>query len=76
MVMPMIRNDFVNKLKEKTTLKEQECIIITDIIKSNKIIGRKNKEKIINDIIEKLSFDRSMANDIYNICMEIIVLKR
>lgn len=63
----------INELIEKTNKSENECKIINEILESHFIIGRNNKEKIINDFKEKLNIDYKEADKLYNICSEIIV---
>lgn len=58
--------------KKKTNKSKQDCII-NDILNSHFIIGRNNKEKIKTDFISKLNFSKKEADELYNICAEIIV---
>lgn len=73
MVMKMNKKDFINKLKELTNYSEENCILINEIIESHFIIGRNNKIKIMNDFIEKLKISEEKADELYNICMQIIL---
>lgn len=73
MVMKMNKKDFINKLKELTNYSEENCILINEIIESHFIIGRNNKIKIMNDFIEKLKIPEEKADELYNICMQIIL---
>lgn len=68
MVMKMSSLD---KLKEVTNYSEEECVIIKNILENHRIIGRKNKEKIITDFIQELRIDEKKADELYNICMEL-----
>ncbi len=71
-VMFMNKSEFIKKLGKLTNLEEEKCIKINEILESHMIIGKKGKEQIICDLMEKLKFDKEKANNIYNICMEII----
>lgn len=71
-VSKMNKKGFIEKLKDQTRLNDQECIIINDILESHFIIGKKNKIRIISDLKEKLDINEVKANNIYNICMNII----
>ena len=41
----------LERLKEETDYSEDRCVLVNDILENNFIIGRKNKQKIINDLI-------------------------
>lgn len=71
-VSKMNKKGFIEKLKDQTRLNDQECIIINDILESHFIIGKKNRIRIIGDLKEKLDINEVKANNIYNICMNII----
>ena len=73
MGMKMNRETGINMLLEKTHRSINECNIIYDVLNENGIIGRKNKERIKSDFIEKLKVSEKEADKIYNICMEIVV---
>lgn len=73
MGMKMNKENFVNNLLEITHRNIDECNIIYDILNKNGIVGRKNKEKIKEDFIKELNISESEANNLYNICMEIIM---
>lgn len=73
MVMKMNKNNFINKLMEITNYSEENCILINNIMENHFIIGRNNKIKIMNDFIEKLDISKEEADELYNICMKIII---
>lgn len=73
MVRKMNKTDFIKKLQEKTDYSEQKCILINDILENHFIIGRNNKEKIKKDFVEKLDITEEEADDLYNVCAEILV---
>lgn len=68
----MNKEQYIKVLQEKTKLPEDKCIIINDILENHFILGKKNKQKIINDLRETLNIDEVDADEIYNICIEII----
>lgn len=70
----MNKRDMINMLKEKTNYNEEKCIIINDILEDNFIIGRKNKDKIISQLIEKINVTLDEAEEIYNAAMEIVTV--
>lgn len=69
MVMKM--NDFLDKLSKRTKYSEEQCSTIQKILEKHKIVGRKNKDRIISNFIQILQIDNIKANELYNICMEI-----
>ncbi len=70
MVMKM-NNNILDKLKEKTSYSKEQCNILKNILEKHKIVGRKNKDKIIQDFMQELQIDRNEADELYNNCMEI-----
>ena len=72
MVMKMKKSKFIKRLKEETDYSEDRCVLVNDILENNFIIGRKNKQKIINDLILK-NFTEDEAENIYDISINIIM---
>lgn len=68
----MNKKEVIKKLGEVTNLSEEKCVIINDILEEHFIIGKKNKEKIISDISEKLETTREESENIYELAMTII----
>ncbi len=66
-------NNIKEKLKELTNRSDDEINIIDEILNSNFIVGRNNKERIIADFKEKLNLNNEDADNLYNQCSEIIV---
>lgn len=71
--MTMKNKEFIKKLQESTNKTEQECITINTILENHFIIGRNNKEKMKHDFIEKLNISEIEADNLYNICSELII---
>lgn len=72
MVMKMNKSKFIKRLKEETDYSEDRCVLVNDILENNFIIGRKNKQKIINNLILK-NFTEDEAENIYDISINIIM---
>ena len=72
MVMKMNKRGFIEQLAKETGLSEEKCIVIDDCIEQYFLIGKNNKEKTINLLMEKLNFDYDKADEIYNIAIKII----
>lgn len=74
MVMKMNKNGFIKRLQEELYYSEEKCIVIVNILENHFIIGKNNKEKIINDLISN-SFSEGESENIYDISMKIIMLE-
>ena len=72
MVMKMNNSKFIKRLNVETDYSEDRCVLVNDILENNFIIGRKNKQKIINDLILK-NFTEDEAENIYDISINIIM---
>ena len=73
MGMKMNKEEYIKVLMVKTNRSEEECIVLNEIIEKHFIIGKNNKEKIIEDIIQELHLEYKEADDLYNICIENII---
>ena len=72
MVMKMNKSEFLKKLSEVSKYDMDKCEKINEIIEKTGFIGKNNKEKIINSLVEKLNIKAEEAEDIYEKTMEII----
>lgn len=68
----MNKEKFIKELENVTRLDNEKCIIINNILESNFIVGKKNKEKIVSDVIEKLEMTREEAEKIYESAISIL----
>lgn len=68
----MNKTEFINELSKKTGCTTEECVIINEVLESKFIISKKNKNKIVEGIMNRLSFDEAKADEIYNTSMQII----
>lgn len=68
----MNKTEFINELSKVTNCTQEECVIINDVLESHFFISKKNKDKIITDLMSRLSFDENKADKIYNASMQII----
>ena len=66
-------NNIKEKLKELTNRSDEEIAIIDEILNNHFVIGKNNKEKIIDDFKEKLKITDDEADNLYNQCSEIII---
>ena len=72
MVKKMNKTYFLNQLKEETKLSEKNVLALSSILDDHFVFGKKNKDKIVSDIKEKLEVSNERAEEIYNITMSII----
>ena len=72
MVILMNKEQFIKELSKKLSYDEKECTIINSILEDNFFISKKNKDKIISEIVLKLDVDIDEATRIYDISIKII----
>lgn len=72
MVKQMNKEKFLEELIKKTNYKKEQCVLICDILERHFIIGKKNKEKFVEDFKNELSLNEEDAENLYEISMEII----
>ncbi|MCI8412026.1 MAG: hypothetical protein HFJ40_06325 [Clostridia bacterium] len=68
----MNKEKFIKELEKVTGLDNGKCIIINSILESNYIVGKKNREKIMCDVMEQLEMSREEAEKIYEFVMSIL----
>ena len=72
MVMKMDKSEFIKLLEKKTGYTNEECIKINEVLEDNFIIGKKNKEKIIEQLKSNINLNEDEASKLYETCMSII----
>lgn len=68
----MNKHGFIEEIKKQTNRDERDAIVIADCFDNHFIIGKKNKEKTIIDIEEKLKVSHEEAEEVYEIVSKII----
>lgn len=68
----MNKEKFIKELENITGLDNSKCTVINNILERYFIIGKKNKEIIISDIIEQLAVKDEEAEQIYESAMAIL----
>ena len=68
----MNKKEFINKLKNELDLDLEKCIIINNILEDTFLIGKKNKEIMIDRFVNELNISIDDANNIYEKVMDII----
>ena len=72
MVMKMNKTDFLKELSEITKFDMEKCEIINEVIENNCFIGKNNKIKLVDDLVERLGITEQEADDVYEKAMRII----
>lgn len=68
----MNKKEFINVLSEQLSYSIDKCITINEILENNFFISKKNKDKIINELMQKLDIDNEEAINIYDTAIKII----
>ena len=68
----MKKSDFIEKLNKQTDLDLDKCEEVNNILESHFIAGKKGKEKVVGEFINKLDVDREEADNLYNTCITIL----
>lgn len=68
----MNKNGFIKELSKQTGYDEEKCILINNVIEKYFILGRKNKNKIIQDLQIKTNLSEDDAENTYDILIKII----
>lgn len=72
MVMKVNKKEFILELAKELSYSEDRCIIINDILESNFFISKKNKDKIIKELVMKLDIENKDAINVYDTAVKII----
>lgn len=72
MEMKMNKRGFIKNLSAQSNLSEQEAILVNDILENNFFISKKNKDKIISEIVIKLGVTLEEATKIYDMSKSIM----
>lgn len=68
----MNKQKFIRELEKVTKLDNDKCVIVNEILESNFIIGKKNKEKMVIAIAEQLNVTKKESEEIYDSAMTIL----
>lgn len=72
MVKKMNKDEFINELSKRTNYSKIDCTIINDVLENNFFLSKKNKDKIMGEIIVELDISIEEASNIYNIAKDIV----
>ena len=68
----MNKTKFIEELSKKIECDLEYTRKVNDCLEENFIVGKKNKEKTISTLIQRLNLSEKEADDIYNKAMELI----
>ena len=68
----MNKNVFIKELSKQTEYDEEKCILINNVIESYFIFGKRNKDKIIQDLQVKANLSEDDSENVYDIAIRII----
>ena len=68
----MNKEMFIKELEKVTEFSEEKCRAINSIIEDTVIVGKTNKEKMINKFEEQLEMTKEEAEKLYEKAMSII----
>lgn len=69
----MNKNGFIKELSKQTGYNEEKCILINNVIENYLIFGKRNKDKIIQDLQVKVRLSKDDAENVYDIAIKIII---
>lgn len=68
----MNKINFINELKTRVQLTDEQAVTVNDIFENNFVIRKKNEEKIVAQITEALGVDEGRAKEIYDCGYDLI----
>ena len=63
---------FIKSLQEKTNLSSDKCILVNDVLENHFLIGKKNKDRMKEDLKKQLKIGEQEAEELYIISMDIL----
>lgn len=68
----MNKREFIKELSKQTGYSEEKCNTINNIVEDTFIIGKKNKDKMIEKFKEQINLNENEANELYEKIRKII----
>lgn len=68
----MNKKEFIKALSVKANLSIEKASIVNDILENNFFISKKNRDKIISEIVIELDIKIDEASSIYDIAKDIL----
>ncbi len=70
--MKMNKTGFINEISKQLSYSKEKCIMINDILENNFFISKRNKDKIVDEFMQKLKASSEEAIKIYDTAVKII----
>ena len=68
----MNKTEFIKELSKQTGYDEEKCTLINNVIENHFIFGKRNKDKIIQDLQVNSNLSEDNAENVYDIAIKII----
>lgn len=68
----MNKSEFIKELERKTQYSAEQCAVINDVLENHFVLRKKNKPKVVAELIERLGVDEAEADSVYEMSMSII----
>ena len=68
----MNKTEFLKEIEKVTGYNSEECLLISDVLDDTFIVGKKNKEKMIDGFMSKLGISNEDAEKLYEDVITII----
>lgn len=70
-VKKMNNTGFINELSKQLSFPPEKCNIINNILEENFFISKKNRGKIIDELMKQLNVSQADAENIYGVSVKI-----
>lgn len=68
----MNKTAFIEELTSRSGYSLEECTLLNDVLENHFLVGKKNREKIVEEIKNILNISFKEADQLYNISMSIL----
>ena len=68
----MNNKELMKKVNDELKLDDKSLMIFSNIVNDIPVVGKSNKEKIINEFVKQLKVDESVAQNYYDVFYRII----
>lgn len=72
MVTTMNKTEFINELAKQLSYSQSKCSIVNEVLENNFFISKKNKDKIVTELMQRLEIDEEEAIRVYDVAIKII----
>lgn len=68
----MNKEQFIEALHKNTELSYNQCVIVNDIIEGHMLIGKKNQDQAVSEIMDRLHCPFDQSKHIFDCAMSMI----